>query len=174
MCISYREIINDYNETKDIESLINSKDNRKNIIGNVINKIKHILEKEEKIILLVPVTNERNGSCFSDGSYGWYAASNKEAINYSRIFKDTIGNRLLIFTNKRLVFINLIRFIDNYDHHNYLYGDIEDIKIKPIYKENNELMTVYFSKKDKSYFIEDLYIDEGKKVENILNNFIKI
>lgn len=174
MCISYREIINYYNETKDVASLINSKDNRRNIIGNVINKINNILGKEEKIILLIPITNEKNEAYFSDGSYGWYAASNKEAIDYSRIFKDTIGNRLLIFTNKRLIFINLIRFIDNYDYHNYLYGDIKDIKIKPIYRENHEFMTLYFSKKDNTYFIEELYMDEGKKVESILNDFIKI
>lgn len=174
MCISYREIINNFNKTKDIKSLIDSNDDRKNIIGNVINKIFKILNREEKIVLLVPITNENNNSCFSDGTYGWYVASNKEAIDYSRTFKDTIGNRLLVLTNRRVIFMNLIRFIDTYDYNNYKYSDIEDIKIKKIYKENTEFMTVYFSKKDKSYFLEDLYLDEGLRVDTILNIFVNI
>ena len=66
MSISYREIINNFNETKDIKSLIDSNDNRKNIIGNVINKIFNILKREEKVLLLVPITNEKNNSRLRD------------------------------------------------------------------------------------------------------------
>ena len=172
MSVSYREIINDFNQTKDIKSLIDSNDDKKNIIGNVINKVFNILKREEKVILLVPITNEKNNSRFSDGSFGWYVASKKEAIDYSRVFKDTIGNRLLVFTNRRMIFMNLIRFIDTYEYNNYKYSDINNIKIKSISNGDDDFTTVYFSKKDESFFMENLYADDGKKVEYILNNFI--
>ena len=70
MSISYREIINNFNETKDIKSLIDSNDNRKNIIGNVINKIFNILKREEKVILLVPITNEKNNIRIESATLG--------------------------------------------------------------------------------------------------------
>ena len=70
--------------------------------------------------------------------------------------------------------MNLIRFIDTYEYNNYKYSDINNIKIKSISNDDSDFITVYFSKKDESYFMEDLYVDEGKKVECILNNFISV
>lgn len=100
-------------------------------LQDFIEKFKPYLEEGEEIHAYLPMTNDgQNASAVGLGLLGMYHPESEEAKAYVKNFNDLRGNRVLIFTDKRMLFVTIIEFLDKRTFFSYPYTTIKAITLK--------------------------------------------
>lgn len=100
-------------------------------LQDFIEKVKPLLEEGEEIHAYLPMTNDgQNASAVGLGLLGMYHPESEEAKAYVKNFNDLRGNRILIFTNQRMIFTTIIEFLDQRTFFSYPYTTIKAITLK--------------------------------------------
>lgn len=100
-------------------------------LQDFIEKIKPYLEEDEEIKAYLPMTNDgQNASVVGVGILGMYHPESEEAKAYVKNFNDLRGNRILIFTNQRMIYATIIEFLDQRIFFSYPYTTIKAITLK--------------------------------------------
>lgn len=109
--------------------------------------IKQLLAADESIIGYLPLTTEGNMTFTNQGMGGLAYARTEKAQEYISLFQDTRGNRLLVFTEKRLLFFVLIDYLDEGSYFSYPYETISAFtwkQRKPMRHESAEATDILF------------------------------
>lgn len=97
-------------------------------------QLQELMEKElhvgEEILHAMPMTNENNSQVFTSGLMGMSYARTPLARSYVETFYDIRGNRLLLFTNERLIFFVVLDYLESGKYYTYSYEKIENIYLK--------------------------------------------
>ncbi|MGX7245226.1 PH domain-containing protein [Enterococcus quebecensis] len=137
----FKAVINQINKeiTSDSKNELNTQQ-KKNLFNQTkmyiflqdfIEKIKPYLEDDEEIRAYLPMTSDgQNASAVGLGLLGMYHPESKEAKAYVKDFNDLRGNRILIFTNQRMIFTTIIEFLDQQTFFSYPYDTIKAITLK--------------------------------------------
>ncbi|WP_125769033.1 PH domain-containing protein [Lapidilactobacillus wuchangensis] len=141
----------------------------------VLTKLKDQLRPEEMIINLMPITNENGSQVATNGYMGMYAAKSTAGENYIKTQKNLRGNRLLVFTDQRIIFLILVEFIDDPSQFfSYDYDKIKAIKLKehrasepaelakPWKRKHYKWFTLDFQTEDLQVFTETLDVKNAK------------
>ncbi|ALS38256.1 hypothetical protein ABID30_000045 [Enterococcus rotai] len=100
-------------------------------LQDFIEKMKPYLEDGEEIHAYLPMTNDgQNASVVGLGLLGMYHPESEEAKAYVKDFNDLRGNRILIFTDQRMIFTTIIEFLDHRTFFSYPYTTIKAITLK--------------------------------------------
>lgn len=100
-------------------------------LQDFIEKVKPYIEEGEEIHAYLPMTNDgQNASAVGLGLLGMYHPESEEAKTYVKNFNDLRGNRILIFTNQRMIFTTIIEFLDQKKFFSYPYTTIKAITLK--------------------------------------------
>lgn len=84
----------------------------------------------EEIAGYIPFTNEGNSAAATSGIMGMTYVTSSGAKNYRDNFHDLRGNRMLIFTNQRMIFTVLIEFLEERRYYSYPYEKIQAIRFE--------------------------------------------
>lgn len=96
----------------------------------VMTKVTGMLAPGEKIINLMPMTNEQNSAAATDGIMGMYAAKTAPAKRYLHEQDSLRGNRLMVFTTTRILFFIVIEFLDDDSaYFSYPYSSLKAIQL---------------------------------------------
>jgi len=99
-------------------------------LQELLEKIKPYLSDNEEIIDYLPLTNEENSRAGTVGVMGMTYATTTEARDYLNTFYNLRGNRLIIFTNERMIFLTIIEFLESRVYFSYPYESIHAFKLK--------------------------------------------
>ncbi|WP_086312883.1 hypothetical protein A5821_000444 [Enterococcus sp. 7F3_DIV0205] len=100
-------------------------------LQDFIEKVKPYLEEGEEIHAYLPMTSDgQNVSAVGLGLLGMYHPETEEAKAYVKNFNDLRGNRILIFTDQRMIFTTIIEFLDQRTFFSYPYTTIKAITLK--------------------------------------------
>ena len=95
-----------------------------------LKKVEPLLDEGEEIKGYLPFSPGPNSSMANVGVMGMAYARTKEARGYVNTFNDVRGNRLMIFTEKRMIFMTIIEFLEDEIYFSYPYESIESIRLK--------------------------------------------
>lgn len=153
-------------------------------LSDVLIKLKNILASGEKIINLMPITNENASNTGNNGLGGMVAVHTQQGRDYIRQQNSLRDNRLLVFTNQRMIFLVLVEFIDNpQQYFSYPYDQIKKIKFKkhraskpkkdqaPWQRQHYAWYTLDFQTEDDHVFTEML---DGYNAQLFKQNLITI
>ena len=84
-------------------------------LQDFLKKLTPYLEEGEVIQAYLPMTNQGNTAVATGGIMGMAYAREPEARAYVENFHDVRGNRLLVFTNQRMLFVCLLYTSDAAD-----------------------------------------------------------
>lgn len=97
----------------------------------VLSQVAELLAPDEDILSMMPMTNEENAGYATDGIMGMYAPQTQKAKDYIKSQSSLRGNRLMLFTNQRMIFFVVIEFIDDPTaYYSYAYDQIKAIAFK--------------------------------------------
>lgn len=141
----------------------------------ILAKLKQQLRPEEMIVNLMPITNENSSQTATNGYLGMYAAKSDQAAAYIKAQRSLRGNRLLVFTDQRLIFLVLVEFLDDpTKFFSYDYDKIKSIKLKehkasepgelarPWKRKHYKWYTLDFQTDDLQVFTETLDVTNTK------------
>lgn len=100
------------------------------LVQQLLAGIEKYLTTDEEIKGVLPLANLENTAVFTTGVLGFSAATTPEAKNYLKHFHDTRGNRLLLFTNTRIIFLFPLEFFESQTFFSYPYTSIKAITMK--------------------------------------------
>ncbi|WP_179396160.1 hypothetical protein [Lacticaseibacillus absianus] len=96
----------------------------------VMAQVGTLLTPGERVVNLMPMTNEANSGVATDGLMGMYAPKNAAAKQYAAAQDSLRGNRLWVFTTQRLLFFTVIEFLDDPGAYQaYPYARIRRMKL---------------------------------------------
>lgn len=96
----------------------------------VLDQVDQLLAPGEKIINLLPMTNEDNSGYATDGVFGMYVPQTEATKDYRDAQFSLRGNRLMVFTDRRIIFFIVIEFLDNpKQYFSYEYTHIKYVKL---------------------------------------------
>lgn len=93
-------------------------------------KLQSQLEQSEEIMGYLPMTNEENSGIMTAGPMGMGYARSTQARKYVTTFHDNRGNRLLIFTTTRMIFLTVLDFFEMNHFSSFDYDKIKGITTK--------------------------------------------
>ncbi|WP_125606112.1 hypothetical protein [Lapidilactobacillus bayanensis] len=97
----------------------------------VLDQLTKLLEPDEKIINFMPMTDEQNSQFATGGVMGMYHPKTTAAQKYMHEQDSLRGNRIMAFTNKRMIFFIVIEFLDDPNQYfSYEYSALHSIKLK--------------------------------------------
>lgn len=97
----------------------------------ILDQVTALLDDDEKIINFMPMTDEQNSQVATGGVMGMYHPKSTAAKNYMHEQDSLRGNRLMVFTNKRMIFFIVIEFLDNTEQYfSYKYSALHAVKLK--------------------------------------------
>ncbi|GGC82881.1 hypothetical protein [Enterococcus wangshanyuanii] len=100
-------------------------------LQDFIEQIKKQLDEGEEISAYLPLTSDgENASVVGSGLLGMYHPKTEAAKAYLKEFNDLRGNRVLIFTNHRMIYTTIIEFLDHQPVFSYPYETIKAITLK--------------------------------------------
>lgn len=99
-------------------------------LQDFLKKLAPYLEEGEVIQAYLPMTNQENTAVATGGVMGMAYAREPEARAYVENFHDVRGNRLLIFTDRRMLFVVIVEFLEERLYYSYPYEDIQSILFK--------------------------------------------
>lgn len=145
----------------------------------VLSQVATLLAPDEEILSMMPMTNEENSAYATDGVMGMYAPKSQKAKDYIKSQSSLRGNRLMLFTNQRMIFFVVIEFIDDPTaYYSYAYDQIKHIKFKqhrmsipgakPWQREYLSWYGVDFETADRHIFNEVLTSANGKQFQRNL------
>lgn len=99
-------------------------------LQDFLKKLTPYLEEGEVIQAYLPMTNQENTAVATGGIMGMAYAREPEARAYVENFHDVRGNRLLVFTNQRMLFVVIVEFLEERLFYSYPYDSIQSILFK--------------------------------------------
>lgn len=99
-------------------------------IKDLLKKVEPLLEAGESIEGFLPMTNESNSAMGTSGWMGMGYARQKDARSYVNTFHDTRGNRLMIFTDRRMIFLVVLDFLEDGHFFSHPYDSIKGIRFE--------------------------------------------
>lgn len=100
-------------------------------LEEIIAELSTDLAPNEEIAGYLPFTNEDNSAIATSGLMGMTYVTQPQAKKYRDDFLDLRGNRMLIFTNERMIFTVLIEFLEERRYYSYPYETIKGIRFEP-------------------------------------------
>ena len=100
-------------------------------LEEVMSKLKTHLTPTEEIVDYMPFSAMENSAIGSTGFMGMMYVTTKEGKHYRDTFNDLRGNRLLVFTNERIIFFVILEFIEAELFYSYDYAEIDGIRLDP-------------------------------------------
>lgn len=92
--------------------------------------IQEFLAEGEEIMGMLPLTDSENTGSFTVGWMGMSYARTQRAKAYVKDFKTVRGNRFLMFTNQRMLFLFPTDFFESKAFFSYPYESIKGIHLK--------------------------------------------
>ncbi|WP_314067596.1 PH domain-containing protein [uncultured Vagococcus sp.] len=99
-------------------------------LEEIVDDLSKDLARGEEIAGYIPFTNEGNSAVATSGIMGMTYVTTAKAKKYRDNFHDLRGNRLLIFTNQRMIFTILIEFLEERRYYSYPYDKIQAIRFE--------------------------------------------
>lgn len=97
----------------------------------ILDQVTKLLDDDEKIINFMPMTDEQNSQVATNGIMGMYHPKTAAAKQYLHEQDSLRGNRLMVFTNKRMIFFIVIEFLDDpTQYFSHPYSSLHAIKLK--------------------------------------------
>lgn len=97
----------------------------------VLAQVNDLLAPDEKIINFMPMTDENNSQMATGGVMGMYNIKTLAGKDYMKAQDSLRGNRLMIFTDRRIIFFILIEFIDDpTQYFSYQYSELHNVKLR--------------------------------------------
>ncbi|MBP2098085.1 PH domain-containing protein [Enterococcus rivorum] len=100
------------------------------ILRKVIEGIEASLDEDEFICDYLPFSNGENTGVFTTGWAGMEAATKSLSKEYVKEFNDNRGNRMFLFTNKRIIFVFPLHYLETSEFISYPYDKIKAITLK--------------------------------------------
>lgn len=100
------------------------------ILQEVMEELQEYFAPEEEIIGYLPFTNQENSTAATVGIAGMMHVKTPRGRDYLETFHELRGNRLLVFTNKKIYFMVVLEFIEEKLFNAYDYESIAKIKFK--------------------------------------------
>ncbi|MGX7200002.1 hypothetical protein [Enterococcus nangangensis] len=92
--------------------------------------LKDELNTDEEIRYALPITNESNSAVMNSGLLGMTYARSPRAREYVDTFLDLRGNRLLLFTQERIIFLVVVEYLEEGLYYSYPYTSIDQITLQ--------------------------------------------
>ncbi|MFC7056078.1 hypothetical protein ACFQOY_09665 [Enterococcus alcedinis] len=102
------------------------------ILQEVMEELQEYFAPEEEIIGYLPFTNQENSTAATVGIAGMMHVKTPRGRDYLETFHELRGNRLLVFTNKKIYFMVVLEFIEEKLFNAYDYESIAKIKFKKV------------------------------------------
>lgn len=99
-------------------------------LEEIILELKKELSEAEEIVGYMPFTNRDNSAIATSGVMGMTYAKTAAAQQYRDNFTDLRGNRMLIFTNERIMFMVIIEYLEDGLFYSYPYESIDAIRLE--------------------------------------------
>lgn len=99
-------------------------------IQDFLKKLTPYLQEDEVIQSYLPLTNQDNSAIMTGGIMGMAYARTPDARAYLNTFHTVRGNRLLIFTDQRMIFVVVIDFLEDHTYFSYPYDSIKSFMLK--------------------------------------------
>lgn len=140
----------------------------------ILDQVTALLDDDEKIINFMPMTDEQNSQVATGGVMGMYHPKSTAAKNYMHEQDSLRDNRLMFFTNKRMIFFIVIEFLDNAEQYfSYKYSALHNIKLKHheettpaghqgLKRVKHSWYTLDFETDDRHVFTEVLTAENGQ------------
>lgn len=99
-------------------------------LEEIVADLSQDLNPGEEIAGYLPFTNEENSAAATVGIMGMTYVTSFKAQKYRNTFHDLRGNRMLIFTNQRMIFTIIIEFLEERRYYSYPYNHIKGIRFE--------------------------------------------
>lgn len=96
----------------------------------LMTEIQALLDADETVQGYLPLSSSGNLAISNQGIAGLSYARTERAKQYVKQFNDTRSNRLFVFTEKRLLFLVVIDFLDDQTYFSYPYSSIPVFSLK--------------------------------------------
>lgn len=97
------------------------------LFRSIFEEIKEQLRPGETVAGYLPLTVNDNSAWGNSGGNAMNYAKSEKAKNYVEQFKDTRGNRLMIFTDQRMIFLVVMDYFEDQTYFSYEYDTIHSI-----------------------------------------------
>lgn len=135
------------------------------LLQDIKERISGELAPDERVEGYLALTLQGNSAVMNAGIMGMAYAKTEAARDYVDTFHDVRGNRLMIFTNTRMIFLTVVEFLEDNTYFSYPYDTIHSIYLKQ--REDAYLDTNRKTKKFKWYFLD---FQSGERVyDEVLN-----
>lgn len=129
MC-TFSEAIQMLSESPTAHSSDPSTQEKLEILTIMMSELKANFSKEEEIINYLPLNNANNTAITTTGWQGLSYVTKPLSKKYTQIFEDVRGNRVLVFTNKRMILVFPSDFFEEGHFSSYFYQDIRGIMLR--------------------------------------------
>lgn len=99
-------------------------------LQGVLDSLREKFAPDEVIETYLALSNASNPAMTSTGWMGMGYARKEKAREYVNIFNDTRGNRLLVFTNQRMIYLTLLDYLEEDRYASFAYDKIKGIRFK--------------------------------------------
>ncbi|WP_179394368.1 hypothetical protein [Lacticaseibacillus absianus] len=97
----------------------------------VLEQVGALLEPGETLVNMLPMTNEANSAAATDGLMGMYGVKTEQARDYVTTQASLRGNRLMVFTDRRIIFFIVIEFLDDSQaYYSYPYSALDWVMLR--------------------------------------------
>lgn len=96
----------------------------------LMTEIQSLLDKDETVQGYLPLSTSGNLAISNQGITGLSYARTERAKQYVAQFNDTRSNRLFVFSEKRILFLVIIDFLDDQTYFSYPYSSIPAFSLK--------------------------------------------
>ncbi|MFD1465103.1 PH domain-containing protein [Lapidilactobacillus mulanensis] len=131
----------------------------------VVAKTIALKKDEEAITCFIPLTNSKNSGFGSAGYTGMYIPKSQESKRYLNEFSDLRGNRLLVITTHRIIYLTVIEFLD--DDSQYISYDFSNVKAMNLQPRKIE-KSIKITSENNSYFVLNIATLNGHVYSDIL------
>ena len=96
---------------------------------SLLEQLKENFLPDETLLYAMPMTNS-NSHLATSGIMGLSYAKKTTASHYVKDFSSLRGNRALLFTNQRILFVVVLDFLESGEYYTYPYPSIKNIYFK--------------------------------------------
>ncbi len=97
---------------------------------------------DETFLDIYPLTNSENSRVFTSGLLGMNYVRTPKALAYRDLFQDLRGNRLLIFTNQRIIFLVVVEYLEEGLFYSYPYESLENVHVGTYHSSLTQLKSL--------------------------------
>lgn len=99
-------------------------------IRDLLQDLESHLEDGEKAEIYMPITPGSSSGLFNAGGMAFSYVKKPKSQEYTRLFNSLRENRMLIFTDRRIIFFTVLDYLEEQLFFSYPYEDIRTISIK--------------------------------------------